>query len=53
MIDYLLDRVYDYTEVPNNNNEDEPYKPTTFQEAWWHPDPKYQKLWHAAIHKEF
>jgi len=28
-------------------------EPTTFQEAWNHPDPEEQKQWKMAIRKEF
>jgi len=32
----------------------DPYdEPTTFQEAWNHPDPEERKWWRAAIKKEF
>ncbi len=37
--------------VPECNEEDN--TPTTFQEAWYHPDPEKRKKWREAIRLEF
>jgi hypothetical protein len=34
-------------------DEKEPEEPSTFEEAWWHPDPNERKHWREAIKKEF
>ncbi|MFM8622083.1 MAG: reverse transcriptase domain-containing protein, partial [Holophagaceae bacterium] len=38
--------------VPDTSSE-EPYEPTTFEEAWNHPDPTERHFWREAIRLEF
>ena len=33
--------------------EEEEMKPTTFQEAWWHPNLNMREKWREAIRLEF